>query len=62
MEILHPHNEEFRAFKTCRLCGSNNKENIDIFTSKPISPRSEDLLTKILTVYPLVVSAFVNCC
>lgn len=42
--------------KICRLCGSNNKENIDIFSSKPISSKREDLLTKILTVYPMVVS------
>lgn len=52
MEIRNPYIE----IKICRLCGSNDKENIDIFASKPISSRSTDLLTKILTVYPLVVS------
>ncbi|KAM7364312.1 uncharacterized protein ACRADG_000852 [Cochliomyia hominivorax] len=54
MEIINPFREEHGNIKICRLCGSNNKENIDIFASKPISSRNDDLLTKILTVYPLV--------
>ncbi|XP_037805606.1 uncharacterized protein LOC119599801 [Lucilia sericata] len=54
METISPYVEDFREIKICRLCGSNSNENVDIFTSKPISSRSDDLLTKILTVYPLV--------
>ena len=55
MEIINPAIMDYREIKLCRLCGSDNKENIDIFSSKPLSSRCDDLLKKILTVYPLVV-------
>lgn len=56
METLTTDNTRCNQTKICRLCGHNDKENVDIFDiHTPWNKNSDDLSKKILIVYPLVV-------